>query len=220
MELTIANHSLTLDVAAEYITDYCQRYSTTVLYYDLSGEPHGTVQPSDGVQLIDIGRLSLINPDLSGSDVATLLTKVGPEIDWTLVPGSARLEDADPTQRDGLYDRMETLWRQVRRPNIGVAKASKLLHMKRPFAFPIIDSYVRTTYLDRATAAGNDLARTRPRGSVQPHFWAAIRQDLIRGADTFDALRALLRDKEPPAGSAVRLPNLRFIDVLAWKLRG
>jgi hypothetical protein len=89
---------------------------------------------------------------------------------------------------------------------IGPTKASKLLHIKRPFAFPILDRDVRKTYKNRYAKSGG--------------YWSSIRDDLIEGNTELERLRASLGSvTEDAVRRASRLPALRILDIIVWKLQ-
>lgn len=65
---------------------------------------------------------------------------------WAAAPIEAQLVEADPNISGELYDRAEALYDHFRTAaprRVGVAKISKVLHLKRPGLFPILDSKVR-----------------------------------------------------------------------------
>jgi len=200
----VGDEEISQRTAQDFVTTYAHDYAATILYFDFDGRTDGNVEPSDGVTLADLGRMTVINADLNGQDAARLLSL---DIAWTSVAPTARLETADPDEPDGLYAAMTTMWSDVRKlRRIGPAKASKLLHIKRPFAFPLLDRDVRKTY-KRRYANSND-------------FWREIRADLVDGASELDAIGNELRvADEVDLRRAGRLPRLRLLDILAWKLQ-
>ena len=202
--LTVGDHEMSFDDALSRAVGYARAHAATVLYFDFAGKAEGEVTPSNGVTLADLGRMTLINADLNGGDAAKLLAT---KIAWPSVPSWARLEDADPDEPDGLYFSMNTMWKDITvHKGIGPSKASKLLHIKRPFAFPILDRDVRKTYK----------ARSRNSGS----YWRSIREDLIKGSTELERLGASLGEVEEEAVKrASRLPALRLLDLIAWEIQ-
>jgi hypothetical protein len=94
----------------------------------------------------------------------------------------------------------------VKGSGIRYAKASKLLHLKRPFAFPILDRDVRETYSKRR--------------KMEHEFWSAMRTDLVSGSNDFESIMSRLGSAdEPEVSRAARLPNLRLLDILAWQMQ-
>lgn len=154
--MIIGDHELKLDEAFEILHDYAIRYASTVCLYDLAGnvEGHpgsaGAAEPISAVTLGDVARLVVINASLAADDVATLLD-VDAAAEFAAVPAAARLEDCEPGSdlylaATALYEK----FRLVRGSNIGPAKRSKLLHIKRPWLMPIADSRSIGVYRRRA----------------------------------------------------------------------
>jgi hypothetical protein len=199
-ELRVADATLLVDM-------YAHEYAPTIVFYDCGGDPDGDVVPSKGpISLSDIGRMALIGADLTSADAAQLLATT--DVQWSAVEPMARLEDADPDESDGLYAAMSAIWSQVRvkKSGIGSGKASKLLHLKRPFAFPLLDRDICSTYEKR-------YRKTRA-------YWQLIRQDLIDGAEDLERIRGRLESaKNPAVTRASRLPALRLLGIIAWQLQ-
>ena len=199
-ELRVADATLLVDM-------YAHEYATTILFYDCAGDPEGEVVPSKGpISLSDIGRMATIGADLTSADATQLLTTTG--VQWSSVAPTARLEDADPDEPDGLYAAMSVIWSQIRvkKSGIGSAKASKVLHLKRPFAFPLLDRDICATYEKR-------YRKTRV-------YWQLIRQDLVDGAEDLERIRDRLESaKNPVVNRASRLPALRLLNIIAWELQ-
>jgi len=76
----------------------------TVAYYDFAGTGRLQTSTATHVTLDDLGRVTLMNPKISGADAARLLAlRLDPAL-WAAVPRDADLADADPTVHNGLYD--------------------------------------------------------------------------------------------------------------------
>jgi hypothetical protein len=61
----------------------------------------------------------------------------------------ADLRQADPGVVGGVYDQLAALYEHFNNaapPGIGMAKTSKVLHLKRPTAYPILDRKITSTY--------------------------------------------------------------------------
>ena len=86
----------------------------------------------------------------------------------------------------------------------GQAKKSKLLHLKRPYLYPVSDSFIRMTYSSASAGA---------------EFLAAVHRDLVNPANVRDFKLLQVRLIAEPATSAARLlgeaPTLRLLDILA-----
>ena len=71
-------------------------------------------------------------------------------------PADADLRGAEPNIRNGLYDQLEAFCRHFKNDSpsqIARSKISKVLHVKRPAAYPILDSKVTDVYLRHAERA-------------------------------------------------------------------
>ncbi len=98
--------------------------------------------------------------------------------------------------------------------NIGQAKRSKLLHLKRPWMVPIADTRVTAVYGDRSAAWAAELG-------VASGRWEAVREDLTAAVGDFEWLTAKLRTRREPAIQRLsRLTSLRLLDILAWTVGG
>lgn len=166
---------------------------------------------------------------VDGSDIGRLIAMVGfpqataaalvsewPNAPWHHVPIDCRLEDAlrDSVLEAGgisLHDYFDEL------PGVGWGITSKLLHLKRPGFFPILDSVVERLY--------RPVASTLAGGLLYPPvqcYWQAIRDDLIAPGQrvAIDSLRAnLVADPDPGVRMRAVLSVLRLRDILIWMAR-
>lgn len=199
--LQVASHMLNLDQALTVLLGFARGEAGTLQHYDFGGQKG--ISPSDGVTLEDIGRMMLMNPRLYGSEVAALIG-AGSSAPWDAVGYTERLEDADPDERGGLWDRARSLFDYFDQiGGIGLAKASKLLHIKRPFFYPVLDSFVVAEY---GCPDGN------PDGC-----WAAVRNDLLHGAPALAQIRRRL-DRIDAAVLLRQVSDVRLLDILAWSI--
>lgn len=133
---------------------------------------------------------------------------------WTA--SDADLRDADPAEAGGLYDSMLHLFSHfadAAPKGVNTAKISKVLHLKRPKQFPILDSRLMAAYRDAAIRAATAYDS---RGNRRM-YWAAIRSDLIGSADGLTELRT--RMAAHPAARVQQLQavsDLRLLDMLTW----
>lgn len=215
--MQIGDHRLDLVDALRILQNYAVNYADTVRFYDLAGNPGGHPGPDSGtspanaVTLGDIGRLVAINAALSAEDVATLMD-ANAAAEFAAVPATAQLEDCAPGTV--LYLAATALYDKYRLSNIGQAKRSKLLHLKRPWLVPIADTRVTAPYHDRSGAWADQL------GIASGH-WEAAREDLTTAAGDFEWLTGQLRDhQEPRIQRLSRLTSLRLLDILAWTIGG
>jgi hypothetical protein len=212
----IGDHELTRDQARDLIRDYAIRYRATVLWYDMAGDDTdrpdraSATQPVNTVTLADIGRLVAINADLRAGDLSALLTTASEQA-FAEVPPDARLQDCPPDSP--LYLAATLLYDLFRRPGIGPAKRSKVLHLKRPWLVPIYDSHVHRIYANRAAGLALEI------DGSSAGWWEAPRRDLLDSADDFAWLGdACSTDNDVRVRRAGYLPELRLLDILAWTL--
>jgi hypothetical protein len=213
----IADYEFSPDQAFELLQGYAVKYPDTVRLYDLAGDPGGRPGPGSGadpvnaVTLADIGRLTVINANLRANDVATLVD-IHAAVEFAAVPATSRLEQCEPGSAS--YQAATALYEKYRPPkgsNIGPAKRSKLLHLKRPWLIPIADSRVVVAYRRRARSWAAGLGQVSAR-------WEPIREDLTAAAEDFERLTARLCDHQDPRVQRLgRLTSLRLLDILAWR---
>ena len=215
--LRVGDNELSRDKALLLLQEYAVSNASTVLVYDLAGDPEGrpgpdcAARPVDSVDLADIGRLVAINARLAARDPATL-TSIDAAAEFAAVAPDARIENCEPgsdlyAAATGLYEK----YRLHDGSNIGQAKRSKLLHIKRPWLVPIADSRSITAYRQRAGIQAGRPSR----------HWEAVREDLITGAEHFEWLTAQLgQHPQPEVQRLGRLTRLRLLDILAWTLGG
>jgi hypothetical protein len=201
--MNIGSRKIVVDEAFAQLRLYAETNPAVLRYYDgLPGlENVGGIDP-DKVTLDDLARTMVIGSDLKANDIPWLV-EVDAEKEFAAIPVRARLEDAVPGSE--LFEAATALDETFSgHRGFGQAKKSKLLHLKRPYLFPISDSFVRMTYRD--AVAGAD-------------FLAAVHRDLVNTANVqeFDRLEARLEHE--PTGSPAQLlsgaPRLRLLDILA-----
>ena len=194
--MRIASEDLTVDQAVAVCRWYARQHPATLELYDFGGtntDPH----PHDTVELSDAGRLVAINANLKANDVPTMIhaaanapwDAVGPEEDLlaTKVP-------------EELLQRAEKLYRHFRGAGLGPTRTHKLLHLKRPAVYPIVDSVVRVTY--KAQAAPD-------------RYWATLAAEMRDNAQEYGQLRQILSGEDL---GRLTVPGLH--DILVWSLHG
>jgi len=187
----------------------------TARYYDCAGTPRPERSTAHRVTLGALGRITLMTPRSPEPRAAALLGLVVGEEVWAVVAPDADLAEADPAVTGGLYNAALALHNAHRLHGVSVGKIGKLLHLKRPALFPVLDRELRWRYDTRAA----EQAR-RPelvfRGYRQLH-WGAVRADLgaWREAGAFPTLRGELAQDEDRSGWG-ELTDLRLLDITAW----
>ncbi|UGQ60500.1 DUF6308 family protein (plasmid) [Rhodococcus pyridinivorans] len=207
--LVIAGRSIDIDTAVAKAHAYP---AVTVARYDLPGPGPAAVITAD-----EIARTYKVRSRVSHAQRDWFI-RSAVDAPWAAVPIEAQLVDADPNISGGLYDRAEALYDHFRTAaprHVEVAKISKVLHLKRPGLFPILDSKVMAFYRLQARAA----AARYPHRGRRAMFWTAIRDDVCTNLDS-GALPMLRRRLAQSETDQVRrlatLTDVRLLDVLTW----
>jgi hypothetical protein len=192
--------------------DYASR-TRTLHKYDLAdaGDPALLLEG-------EVARTRVIASRISRTECALLLQRSA-DAPWGCVSGEADLASADPAHRGGLFDLAAALYWHFTTPHqagIGPAKIHKMLHVKRPWLYPVLDGLVRRLYRGQARTWVSRIPDTQPGDSVT--FWAAIRQDLVdeENCAAFSQHRKVLRES-PQTAPMAGLPSLRLLDIVAWE---
>ncbi len=210
--LTFAGHDVEEAQALAALRSYADEHPATLAWFDYAGTDAPPVAV-DGVQLADIGRLVVINAQLSADDVPALLASL-PDGLWEAVPHDADFRDLpeDPRGHPVYVAASELYSALTSRHNIARTKATKMLHLKRPRLIPVVDSVAGEHYQQ----AADDLAARW--GEPHGQFWAAIWADARANQP---ALRPVLDELAGETGDGARLAALsplRLHDVLVWSL--
>jgi hypothetical protein len=135
----------------------------------------------------------------------------------------ADLAVADPHHQQLFTEMTDLYWHFGKAAPKGVnfAKISKVLHVKLPHLYPILDRHIRRSYAPSARALRSEFPELRWRRRT----WVAIRNDLIgaRSSGALSELRELLLGFESADAiekQRVRdldaLTDLRLLDILVW----
>jgi hypothetical protein len=194
----------------EVINTYARRYGRTLKEYDLAqaGDPNRLTYE-------DIKSTRVIASRISNAEAKKMVKLAEDNRNlWLELPTNARLQDADPAARDGLYEAMTALYRSLQFRGVRSAKVSKVLYRKRPNLYPLLDTRLKSVY---AQAAREAAARHPDRG-FRRMYWAAIREDLLANEPALAALRRQLGAADGMDQSVRQLGDLRLLDIVAWKL--
>ncbi|UGQ41226.1 DUF6308 family protein [Rhodococcus aetherivorans] len=209
--LVLAGRSIGVQAALAQAHAYPK---VTVARYDLPGPG-----PVDAITADDIARTHKVRSRISHAQRDWFVrTALGAP--WAAVPADARLVDADPNISGDLYDGAEALYEYFRTAaprQVGVAKISKVLHLKRPGLFPILDAKVMAVYRSQARAA----ATRYPHRDRRAMFWATIRDDVCANLDS-GALplfrRRLAQSETEHVRRIAALTDVRLLDLLTWAI--
>lgn len=201
--------------------DYARSYPRTIREYDLGerGDPyHLTADQA--------WRSRIINSRLTRSECQELVARAAaPGCPWRDIPEDAALSEADPAAQGGAFDKVAGLYWHFTYPErihgVRVAKVHKILHIKRPALYPILDDRVRDLYRDHAVAWVGELGRLEVSIEDSPPYWAAIRQDLVCNEARLGAYRReLAADGDETVALMAELTDLRLQDIVAWHIAG
>jgi Family of unknown function (DUF6308) len=201
--MNIGTRKIVVDEAIAQLRLYAETNGAVLHYYDgLPGSTSVGGSDPNQVTLEDLARTMVIGSDLRAMDIPWLL-EVEAEKEFAAIPVDARLEDAKPGSE--LFEAAVALDEKFTgHRGFGYAKKSKLLHLKRPYLYPVTDSFIRMTYGSASAGAG---------------FLAAVHNDLVNPANVRDFKLLRVRLIAEPATSAARLlgdaPTLRLLDILA-----
>jgi hypothetical protein len=201
----IAEEPLGLDEALERLERYP---SSTPAVYDYPGPGVPSVITS-----AEIARTRKVRSRISTVE-GKWFTDLARTAPWT--PSDGDLRDADPAETGGVYDGMLHLYDHFAASapkGVRIAKISKVLHLKRPTQFPILDSRLKKAYRESAVRAAASCAG---RGNKRM-YWAAIRLDLERSADGLTELRSRMAAHPATRVQALQaVSDLRLHDMLTW----
>jgi hypothetical protein len=217
----IAGRQLSTAAATDYlIRDYP---TLTLQHYDLGG-----LSPRDSITTTDLGRATLFGAFRGWKTAASLLrasqaaTWPTGAPDWRLnVAPDANTEEwishPDVNAARDLFFALasgdEGGWRE--------AATSKILHLKWPDFYPVIDGELRELYSSQAIAAERSIPGSRRRKhATTTAYWIAVRDDLLRpeNKEAERATREGLESTSNPEKASLlkQLTSLRLLDALAW----
>ncbi|WP_157731752.1 DUF6308 family protein [Arthrobacter sp. YN] len=213
LSLTVAGKMYSLDAAMAKFVDYPGK---TPLLFDLPGAGE-----HDQLTLQEVARTRKVSSRISHKEAAYFVD-TAQTAPW--IKTSADLEHADPRSETGLFTAMAELFEHFRVPaprGVNFAKISKVLHLKQPGLFPLLDSHIARAYKPSAKQLRSEF----PEFGWRRHTWIAVRNDLLdaRSSGALDELRNRLiayESQDPSKQEAVRrldqLTDLRLLDILVW----
>lgn len=198
--------------------EYAEDYPRTIRQYDL-GDPGDP----DVLTEAEAWRSRIINSRLTYGERDEVIGRaVGAP--WASVPAGADLADADPVIPGGLFASAARLYWAFTWPDrisgVAVAKVHKILHLKRPGLYPILDDRIKGLY-EPCAAIWPECLHYLEGVTVadSPPYWAAFREDLVRNHDSLEAYRArLAEDENETIRLMAKLTRLRLQDIIAWMI--
>lgn len=206
--ILVAGEPLGVGEALKRLEQYASRHPQTLQTYDYPGGGEPAVITPD-----QIARTRKVSSRISAmhGDWFIERARTAP---WTAVDGDLR--EADPAETGDLYDAMVGLYDHFATAapdRVRVAKISKVLHLKRPTQFPILDSRLTRIYAEAAVRA----ASIYPNRNQHRMYWAAIRSDLIGSAAGLTELRRRIIEHPDAKVRALRVvSDLRLHDMISW----
>lgn len=190
------------------LADYAARHGRTLEEYDFRDRGNPNVLTAEEIWVTRIIHSRVTHAERAELErVAASCASA-----WTAIPFDAHIQDADPSVADDLYDDMLRLYTPLTEiPGVDRAKASKVLHFKRPHLYPILDSRLDQIYKDAATTAALDY----PERGSQLMYWAAVRNDVVSNQNALCQLRQRLAAMDSTSRLA-ELSDIRILDILSW----
>ncbi|MDQ0923379.1 hypothetical protein QF038_001887 [Pseudarthrobacter sp. W1I19] len=205
--INIAGH--TIAGPLKTLTEYSRRYAGTLLKYDFGDKGDPNILTAD-----EIWTTRVIHSRFTRAEQSELEKRsTSWRENWAAVASTARIEDADPAIEEGQYDAMQKLYSLITDIHgVSWAKASKVLHFKRPHLFPILDSRLMELYRAPALAA----AKHYEQRGFKRMYWGAIRNDVVANKDALAKLRQDLANQDADINRLSDLSDLRILDILSW----
>lgn len=205
--IVIAGRERSITECVDELRNYPGR---TITRYDLPGPGDPTTLTRD-----EVARTHAVYSRISEKQLIWFLERAT-SAPWP--PTDADLRRAEPNIRGGLYDQLEAFYRHFENDAPSLVKRSKIskvLHIKRPAAFPILDSKVTNVYQRNAEQAVDRYPRLKYEKAA---YWVAIRDDLITNTESeaLAQLRAELGNEGTLGASLNRITDLRLLDMLTW----
>jgi hypothetical protein len=205
--IVIAGRERSIPECVEELRRYPGR---TITAYDLPGPGDPTTLARD-----EVARTHFLSSRISDEQLLWFVERAA-TAPWP--PADADLRAAEPNIRNGLYDQLEAFYRHFEEDapsHVARSKISKVLHIKRPAAVPILDSKVADVYLKHAEQAVERYPRL---GYQRTAYWVAIRDDLITNTETeaLEELRTALGDVGTLGSNLSAISDLRLLDMLTW----
>ncbi len=196
-------------VATETVKKSIRGYAVrgTIDHYDGVGIPPSH---SNGIVESDLRRTWWVRARIFDAHHAEWI-QLGASAPWDLLPAAAHLgDDGDaPDIITGACTLYDHFWGPQRK----AARVSKVLHLKRPHFYPVLDAVVWRLYWPRAI---RHLEQTG--GHKAAAIWLAVREDLVhpQTQSAIADLRAWAGDEGGAMEAVGKLSDVRLLDIVAW----
>jgi len=198
--------------------EYAEKHGRTVRKYD-----HGDRGDPNALTTEEAWRSTIIGSRLRYTERDEVVARAA-SAPWTELAADADLADADPTVPGGTFAQAACLYWTFTWPDrirgVRVAKAHKILHIKRPRFYPILDDHIRRLYRPCALPWLDRLSHLKGMTAEDsPLYWAAFRDDLIRNQNAIDGYRTHLADDDDETVRLMAtLTSVRLQDIIAWTI--
>lgn len=169
-EIVVAGHLV--NAPLDVVVAYAAQFGGTLARYDFGDRGLPDVLTAEEIWSTRIIRSRVTYAERDELErVATECAQL-----WAAIPFETSIRSADPAIPGGVYaDMLKLYMRLIGVPGVRTAKASKILHFKRPHLYPILDSRLELLYQDSASKA----AQEYPELGHEMMYWAAIRNDVL-----------------------------------------
>ena len=166
------------------------------------------VEQDDRLSEGDIRLANKIVARIPGSVIKDLMQRSA-EVNDSLSKLPANLTLSAPSEAIP-WDALGSLFQSVIAKNVRLARATKILHMKRPNLIPILDSVVVDNYTWPLALAIDSSVAHRPEPLQGVEYCMIIKTDLDANMGALTRMRARLED------AGIRLSLVRILDILLW----
>jgi Family of unknown function (DUF6308) len=173
----------------------------------------------NGLILDDLRRTQVVHSRIAIASYPNWIT-ASQTAPWAALAHNAQLGDPNANAFATSMRGADSLYYHFYHRHRGMARAtiSKLLHLKRPGFYPILDSKMARLYRQ----VGHAMQRATGLNQT-PVLWLCVRDDLLR-EENQTALAWIRRQIQARAGGNPALDNvqnltdLRILDIIAWNL--
>jgi len=208
---------MTLRLAGEFVDrpmdfwrDYARYQRRAVVEYDLPDRGHPGVLTEQ-----EVWRSRVIRSRATHAEKREL-PGVWSTAGAASLPVDAHIRDADPLQRGGPYDEvMRVVAPFIARTGVSWTKAYKILHVKRPHLFPLLDRQLRRLYAKQEADFRLRNLHLLPPGF---NYWAVIRLDVLHNHEALIGYRRQLAAADGLLPRLADLSDVRLLDMICWRL--
>lgn len=187
----------------ERVQRYCTDPRDPSYYkYDCADVP-----ADDELRKEDIQVANLMRARMSAEVIAKILAR-NDSIESRLIriPKESMLERELPTKE------LKELFDSILMPNVRMARATKILHKKRPELIPILDSVIQE-YARQVRSKNPDGSHPRSQAELATEYCQILKRDVDDNRHSLKAVRENLKQK------GIHLSELRILDILIWSTR-